>query len=385
MLSNSWYDLILLMHSLIYPVKQLKKKGSDYKNLVERHRIQTENRDRFINVLRKRGIETKLVDRFGYSHEAISWADVVFTAGGDGTYLMAAAKINDRNLPLIGINTDPSQSVGHLCIPSKYLNNIDTAVDKLVSGDFKWKYRQRIRVTILGEEELEEPFSIHDQMLGKVCPEYRFLELDEGCGRSRTNSCETDPKTSPNVSSKRQVIPIRALNEVFIGESLSSRVSYCEVGLNGDPALKVKSSGMTICTGTGSTSWSFNINKLTPSCVESLMNIINEESGVQLASSDQELVKRVTDRFNDSLVFDPSMKKMAYTVRDPIVFRTGYNGNPRGFAEKISVKSRMFDASIVLDGGLSYKFNDGSQAVFEILEEDALKTIDMDHCCQQVL
>jgi NAD+ kinase len=363
-------------------VKQLQKKGSDWKNLKERHRIQTENRDKFVEGLRKRGIETKLVDRFDYTHDVISWADVVFAAGGDGTYLMAAAKITDCNQPLIGINTDPTRSVGHLCIPSKYTTDMDTAIEKMLSGDFKWKHRQRIRVTIISDEDVEEPLSIHNQMLGKAQPELRFLELDEGCGRSRTNSCDTttgrSPETNgPHPSSRRQTIPVRALNEVFIGESLSSRVTYCELGFNGDPSFKIKSSGITICTGTGSTSWSFNINKLTPSCVQSLVRIIQDETGVPVPD-DPDLVKKVTDRFNNSLIFDPSEARMAYTIRDPIVFRTGYDGNPRGFADLISIKSRMFEASIVLDGGLSYKFNDGAQAIFEILKEDALKTIEMD-------
>lgn len=357
-------------------LKQLQKRGSDFNNLKERHRIQTENRNKFVEGLKRRGVETKLVDRFDYTPEAISWADVVFAAGGDGNYLIAASKITDHNQPLIGINTDPDRSVGYLCIPSKYTTDLDTAIDKILAGDFKWKYRQRIRVTLISDEELEEPVSIHNQMLGKAQPELRFL--DEGCGRSRTNS-ETSGRSTETTGRqiRRQTIPFRALNEVFIGETLSSKVSYCEVGFNGDPSFKIKSSGITICTGTGSTSWSFNINKLTTSCVQSFIKIIQDETGAAICN-DSELVKKVTDRFNNSLIFDPAEKRMAYTIRDPIVFRTGYDGNPRGFADRVTIKSRMFEASIVFDGGMSYKFNDGSQAVFEIFEEDALKTIDMD-------
>lgn len=46
-----------------------------------------------------------------------------------------------------------------------------------------------------------------------------------------------------------------ALNEVFIGESHAARVSYYDVQLDDGPMMKQKSSGITICTGTGSTSW----------------------------------------------------------------------------------------------------------------------------------
>lgn len=41
------------------------------------------------------------------------------------------------------------------------------------------------------------------------------------------------------------------------------------------------------------------------------------------------------------------------------------------------MKSRCFDACLVIDGGLSFIFNDGALAVLEIHDEDALKTVVM--------
>ena len=55
------------------------------------------------------GIETKTVKRFDYNDENVDWADMVVTAGGDGTFLMGSSKILDRNKPIIGINTDPTK------------------------------------------------------------------------------------------------------------------------------------------------------------------------------------------------------------------------------------------------------------------------------------
>lgn len=62
-------------------------------------------------------------------------------------------------------------------------------------------------------------------------------------------------------------------------------------------------------------------------------------------------------------------------VRDPVYMGNGFDSDNLGFANEIVVKSRMFDACVVIDGGLSYKFNDGSFAKFELLEEDQLKTV----------
>lgn len=44
-------------------------------------------------------------------------------------------------------------------------------------------------------------------------------------------------------------LPVLALNEVFIGESLSSRVSYYEIQIDSGVMVKQKSSGIAICTG----------------------------------------------------------------------------------------------------------------------------------------
>lgn len=42
------------------------------------------------------------------------------------------------------------------------------------------------------------------------------------------------------------------------------------------------------------------------------------------------------------------------------------------------MRSRMWDAHLVIDGGFSYKFNDGAVATLEIRDEDALKSVAFD-------
>ncbi|XP_035221547.1 NAD kinase 2, mitochondrial-like [Stegodyphus dumicola] len=228
-------------------------------------------------------------------------------------------------------------------------------------------YRQRIRVTLTGEHAFDPPVELHDQQL--QYPEYRFLDCVEG--HHKTNSPKV-PKLEPKI---KHELPVRALNEVFIGESLSSRVSYYELALDSAPKEKLKSSGLTVCTGTGSTSWSFNINKVTEQCVKHLLKITSQETKLDIPVSDSKLISQITSRFNNSLIFDPTKELMAYTIRDPIVFGMGFKCKPRGFVKRIEVKSRMFDACLVIDGGLSFAFNDGSTALLDINEDDALRTL----------
>jgi len=40
---------------------------------------------------------------------------LVISLGGDGTYLRTSSMMVDSTIPLLGINTDPSRSLGILC------------------------------------------------------------------------------------------------------------------------------------------------------------------------------------------------------------------------------------------------------------------------------
>jgi NAD kinase len=60
---------------------------------------------------RDHNIETRVLQRWDFTTEALDWADAVFTAGGDGTYLLASTRYNKSMKPLIGLNTDPDKSV----------------------------------------------------------------------------------------------------------------------------------------------------------------------------------------------------------------------------------------------------------------------------------
>lgn len=71
--------------------------------------------------------------RFNYAESAVEWCDAVVPVGGDGTFLLAANKVNTVNKPVIGLNSDPCRSEGHLCLPKKYSSDICQALDKIES------------------------------------------------------------------------------------------------------------------------------------------------------------------------------------------------------------------------------------------------------------
>ena len=106
------------------------------------------------------------------------------------------------------------------------------------------------------------------------------------------------------------------MHQVFIGESLSARVSYCELSIDDQPWFKQKCSGFIFSTGSGSTSWTFNISKLNQQTVKSLLELISEEAKLDIRrepnskplEEDDELVERITARFNNGLILTPGEK-----------------------------------------------------------------------------
>uniref|UniRef100_A0A8C5TBR9 NAD(+) kinase n=1 Tax=Malurus cyaneus samueli TaxID=2593467 RepID=A0A8C5TBR9_9PASS len=368
----------------------LALKGSNYAGLLERHRIHTKNVEHVVDSLRNERIEVRLVKRREYNEETVRWADAVISAGGDGTMLLAASKVFDKFKPVIGINTDPERSEGHLCLPVRYTHSFPEALRKLYRGEFRWQWRQRIRVYLEGTGINTTPVDLHEQQLSQ-----------EQHSRAHINERFQDQRSD---ISGPHLLPVRALNEVFIGESLSSRyvcyskavcsvlfrenfksckpsfkfslhrASYYEISVDDGPWEKQKSSGLNVCTGTGSRAWSYNINRVAHQAIEEILNIAKTQGSLNMPLN-TELVQKVTNDYNESLLYSPEEPKMFFSVREPIVNRVFSSSRQRGFSSKVSVRSRCWDACMVVDGGTSFEFNDGAIASILIDTEDSLCTV----------
>ncbi|XP_065142944.1 NAD kinase 2, mitochondrial isoform X1 [Paramisgurnus dabryanus] len=360
----------------------LALKGSSYSGLLERHNIHTFNVGHIVDSLQREGIDVRIVKRGEYNEDTVSWADAIISAGGDGTMLLVASKVYDKSKPVLGVNTDPERSEGHLCLPVHYTNAFSEALQKLRKGQFRWQWRQRIRVYLEGTGINPTPVDLHDLQLS--------LEQHSKAHRITTENQRGLKHDSPEGP---HLLPVRGLNEIFIGESLSSRVkyksfkphltlslhraSYYEISIDDGPWEKQKSSGLSICTGTGSKAWSYNINKLVEQAVEDVLRIGISKTGVNLPIN-REFIESVTAAYNESLIFSPEEDKLFFSIREPIVNRVFSSSQQRGFANKVSVRSRCWDACMVVDGGTSFEFNDGAVATICLNEEDLLRTVILD-------
>lgn len=348
----------------------LEKRGSNYNRLVEHHNTHYRCFEKIIETLHQHKIQTKITQRFNYNFDDIEWANWIITAGGDGTFLNAASKVFSNNKPMLGINTDISSSEGHLLLPKHQSMRLSDTFNKILSGDCKWLMRARIQIEFEGqsEKDMREPIELHDQSLN--CLEHRNQEHFE---EDRLAGIDSNPNGAVNMN--KSELKSYALNEVFIGESLSARVSYYQMNVDDGPFFKQKSSGIILCTGTGSTSWCYNINKMSSNSIKKIVKLINKNTMDGRVPEDDGFITNITNQFNDSILFQPDDLRMAYTIRDPIINRIFQNETNRGFAKKLCVQSRCFDACLVIDGSMSYRFNDGAKAYMTVDPKHFLRTI----------
>uniref|UniRef100_A0AC35TSL4 NAD(+) kinase n=1 Tax=Rhabditophanes sp. KR3021 TaxID=114890 RepID=A0AC35TSL4_9BILA len=333
-------------------VQKLKKMGINMAEIEAKHAKQEEYVKDLKDELERRNIEVVVVLRNDYTQELVESCGLIISAGGDGTFLTAASKVKN-NTPLIGINTDPIGSEGHLCITGKANVKAEKVIAKFLDNQFKWLFRQRIRVTILSTPNGSPPSTP-----SSILP---FI-------KNKNNNNHTEPAEQEFL----------ALNEVFIGETHAARVSYYELQIDDSPMLKQKSSGMTVCTGTGSTSWHYNINRINEQKMNGIFDVL-KDMGVDLGTMNRDdLVENVCNKYNHTLIFDPSYDQMAFSVRDPVFNATFPHTESRGFCKSIRIKSRCTKAHIVLDGNQSINFNQGTEVLLEMHDHDELRTATMD-------
>lgn len=178
----------------------------------------------------------------------IHWADLLVPIGGDGTFLMAAGRASPiftecGKTPIVGFNSDPKRSEGQLMLPSQYSDDPDMAVEKIVNNKFEWLQRSRIRLSLFGPNgNTPRAVDLHEHDHVPIDD----LELET---LTETEAKKYDAKV-------KRTLPYLALNEVFIGETLSARVSHVQIQLeNTNTYARTKCSGLCVSTGTGSTSW----------------------------------------------------------------------------------------------------------------------------------
>lgn len=162
-----------------------------------------------------------------------------------------------------------------------------------------------------------------------------------------------------------------ALNEVFIGDKMPGRTSELECRFDDNPPIKIKSSGLCISTGTGSSAWSYSLNKISVNEVWRILNLKNH------CVTEQECLK-IVNEYNKNLVYSPDSDYLQYTIREPTGRFLWQSNDELVKSDKIKetvVENHCEEGCIILDGFLIYVFPKGAQAILTSKPEDSIKCV----------
>ena len=82
---------------------------------------------RLEDTLRTRANRVTVMQEWPLRTEHTKNSTMIISAGGDGTYLHISSMIENDKIPIMGINTHPSKSMGILCNKFMYRNRTKQA------------------------------------------------------------------------------------------------------------------------------------------------------------------------------------------------------------------------------------------------------------------
>jgi NAD+ kinase len=319
--------------------EELLRRGLRFSMLHESYEAHQRSVEVMKTDLKSAGVDCEVIKTADLTPSHLEGIDVAFAAGGDGTVLALAQMINSPHLPVIGVNTDPDRSKGALCsirmhsyIPQS-CGSFAELLRRLESGDFDWKLRNRMRVRIFN------PDSGHESALG-------------GDHEGATQHL--------------------ALNEIFFAERDASKPASHEIQIDGGEPETCRSSGVIVCTGSGSTAWMTNAVAIHQDDVERILEQAGTpRTGLNLA--------QITQRVNSALHFDPQSPYMEFLVREPVVNPAvvGLQGTRRGFARRVELRALGWDTIVAADAipSATSELPYGSRVVLDIDPANALRTV----------
>eukprot|EP00249_Psilotum_nudum_P004924 c18427_g1_i1 orf=193-1125(-) len=175
LLKRSAYDLYVNLHQHP-PVTSLHRTVG---NLYDRHKVHEGTIKVCKDILDSRDVQWRSLHRDELT-ETIKSLDLVITIGGDGT-LLEAGHFLDGSIPILGVNSDPTQiseveeklhlydasrSTGYLCAATK--ENFSQILDEILEGKRKPTELQRISTCIDGIEC--NSFALNDLLLAHPSP-----------------------------------------------------------------------------------------------------------------------------------------------------------------------------------------------------------------------
>jgi NAD+ kinase len=175
-------------------------------NVLEKNNIEFYIESEFYNLLIKSDVLEDTHKSFLGFNDLDSSFDIMFTIGGDGTFLRSVTHVRDLDIPILGIN---SGRLGFLAIVAKDV--IEESIELVINGHYTIQERTLISV-----------------------------------------------KTTPKIKGLSELN--FALNEVTIAKKNTTSMIGVKTNLNGEYLTNYWADGLIISTPTGSTGYSLSCN-----------------------------------------------------------------------------------------------------------------------------
>ncbi|XP_076766906.1 NAD kinase 2, mitochondrial [Xylocopa sonorina] len=341
-------------------LSKIRGHGQNSEEIFAEHERQIVCEQNLAAALKKLDISFRITKRIREATKCAKWADLVISIGGDGTFLFASKLIMDNTKPVFGINPCASSESNIFTLPSKYGADIESVFEKLRAGEYTLLMRSRIRTVMKGVGLYRRPFHIHEK--SRTQGERRIEVLKPSLRR----------KIADAFQPRQRILPWLALNEVFMGEFLAARPITMVVRLENEESFRIRSSGICVCTGSGSQSWYRSMNVQSADTIRAIVEIA---TGKKLSPEETD---ELLYKYNTSLMYPVEDLSMTYKIREMYHSTrcTKYKCCPdRVRCRKLTVISHGFDAGLVIDGCISLPFNDGTVAAFDVRPEYSLRNI----------
>jgi NAD+ kinase len=171
---KSLYQLYVQEHHNPSVQRALHRRDRVATRLSRSHKVQQRAISKVRRVLeRSRGLEVEF--RWRGKLRSTRGFDLVLAVGGDGTLLDTAYQIRD-DTPIMGINSDPGGSVGHLCAGTA--EDLRRLLEAVRDGALRPRLRTRLRTRVNGEQTLDA--CLNDVLVAHRSPaEMSRLEIVE--------------------------------------------------------------------------------------------------------------------------------------------------------------------------------------------------------------
>jgi NAD+ kinase len=366
---------------------ELKRRGYPVDRIRSSHEAHTWSEHHILECLKRYPNRIGAISlRKGRRGGGITWADVkdadlVISAGGDGTLLEAASAISASNIP----------SSSSISITAKNTHKDSNEASSSSSGDSKENS------SVMKKKSIPILAVNTDPMLsvGSLCSVRLWQTAQEA--REQHGIQKNEPGTISTNNFARAEKPTGPL-------SSSSNLDTNGTNLLLEYGIKrvQRSSGVIVCTGTGSTAWMLSASTIPQSEIRRVLQEavdVIQQKNLQLSpelagshsnsKSDEEnedirrgVVAEVARRVQVACVFPPNSLNVQYFVREPVMngwygrHDTPLSSNPRrGFGRSVTLRSLGWDSAITLDGLYTYRIRYGTSAVIRVDPSNPLHAI----------